>query len=50
MVNSDGHIDTLNAGDAVNNDSSQPHGMIAVDVEDCVFLAVVLHPEKKENQ
>ena len=49
MVNIDGHIDTLNPGDAAYYDSSQPHGMIAVGGEDCVFLAVVLHPEKKEK-
>ncbi len=47
MVNIGGNIDELGPGDAAYYDSSQPHGMIAVGGEDCVFIAVVLHPEKK---
>lgn len=46
MVNINGNTDVLNEGDTVYYDSSQPHGMIAVGGKDCVFLAVVLKPEK----
>lgn len=36
----------LNPGDTVYYDSSNGHGMIAVDGEDAVFLAFVLNPKK----
>lgn len=36
------HIETLHEGDSIYYDSATPHGMIAVDGEDCVFCAVVL--------
>lgn len=36
------HMEILNEGDSVLFDSSHPHGMIAVDGEDCTFLAIVL--------
>ena len=36
------HIEYLEEGDCIYYDSSTPHGMIAVDGADCVFLAVVL--------
>ncbi len=38
------HRETLHAGDSVYYDSSIPHGMIAVDGEDCEFYAIVLNP------
>ena len=37
-----GHTEILHAGDTIYYDSSTPHGMIAVDGEDCAFYAFVL--------
>ena len=37
-----GHSEILNPGDCIYYDSSVPHGMIAVDGEDCTFYAIVL--------
>jgi len=37
-----GHSEVLHAGDTIYYDSSVPHGMIAVDGEDCAFYAIVL--------
>ena len=37
-----GHTEILHAGDTIYYDSSTPHGMIAVDGEDCAFYAIVL--------
>lgn len=39
----------LNEGDSIYYDSSTPHGMIAVDGNDCVFVAVVLPGEETEE-
>ncbi|MBQ2676174.1 MAG: cupin domain-containing protein [Clostridia bacterium] len=36
------NIEILNPGDSVMYDSSQPHGMIATDGEECRFLAIIL--------
>ena len=36
------HTEILEAGDSIYYRSSTPHGMIAVDGEDCTFLAVVI--------
>ncbi len=36
------HSEILNPGDCIYYDSSTPHGMIAVDGEDCAFYAIVL--------
>lgn len=36
------HTEVLREGDNIYYDSATPHGMIAVDGEDCVFCAVVL--------
>ena len=36
------HTEILHAGDTIYYDSSTPHGMIAVDGEDCAFYAIVL--------
>ncbi|MEG0898549.1 MAG: XRE family transcriptional regulator [Oscillospiraceae bacterium] len=36
------HIEILSKGDSVFFDSAHPHGMIAVDGEDCTFIAIVL--------
>jgi acetyl-CoA synthetase len=40
------HTEILNEGDSIYYDSGTPHGMIAVDGEDCEFLAVVLPGEE----
>ena len=37
-----GHTEVLHAGDCIYYDSSTPHGMIAVEGEDCAFYAIVL--------
>jgi len=37
-----GHSEVLHPGDCIYYDSSTPHGMIAVDGEDCAFYAIVL--------
>ncbi|MBR6572848.1 MAG: AMP-binding protein [Clostridia bacterium] len=36
------HTEVLHPGDTIYYDSSTPHGMIAVDGEDCAFYAIVL--------
>lgn len=41
-VQIDGHVEVLNEGDSIYYNSSFPHGMIAVDGQDCHFIAVVL--------
>lgn len=38
----DNHVEILSEGDSVLFDSAHPHGMIAVDGDDCTFLAIVL--------
>ena len=43
------NIEYLSEGDSIYYNSSEPHGMIAVDGKDCLFLAVVL-PGKKEEE
>lgn len=35
------HIETLNEGDCIYYDSGSPHGMIAVNNNDCEFMAIV---------
>ena len=40
----------LHEGDSIYYDSATPHGMIAVDGKDCVFLAVVLPGESKKDE
>ena len=37
-----GHTEVLHPGDCIYYDSSTPHGMIAVDGQDCSFYAIVL--------
>ena len=39
------HTEILEAGDSIYYDSSTPHGMLAVDGRDCLFMAVVLPGE-----
>ena len=38
------HRTTLGPGDSIYFDSSTPHGMIAVEGEDCDFYAIVMNP------
>ncbi len=38
------HRETLGPGDSIYYDSDTPHGMIAVNGEDCIFYAIVLNP------
>ena len=42
------HIEELNPGDTIMYDSGRGHGMIAIDGEPCVFLAIVMNPEDGE--
>jgi len=44
------HVEILSEGDSIYYNSSTPHGMIAVDGEDCVFCAVVLPGEAKKEE
>ena len=41
------HVEILHEGDSIYYDSSVPHGMIAVEGEDCVFYAFVLNPSRE---
>ena len=40
----------LHEGDSIFYNSSTPHGMIAVDGKDCVFIAMILPGEKKAGE
>ncbi|MDO4581397.1 MAG: AMP-binding protein [Bacillota bacterium] len=44
------NIEILGEGDSIYYDSSTPHGMIAVDGEDCLFCAIILPGEEVEEQ
>ncbi len=44
------HTEVLEAGDTIYYNSSTPHGMIAVDGEDCVFCAVVVAGDAAEEE
>ena len=44
------HVEYLGEGDSIYYNSSTPHGMIAVDGEDCLFVAVVLNGEEESEQ
>ena len=44
------HVEVLNEGDSICYNSSTPHGMIAVDGQECLFLAVVLPGEPAAEQ
>ncbi len=43
------HVEILNEGDSIYYDSSSPHGMIAVNGGDCLFLAMVLPGAETEQ-
>ena len=44
------HIELLREGDSIYYDSATPHGMIAAEGGDCVFMAVVLPGEETEER
>ncbi len=44
MVQVGNHKEVLGPGDSIYYDSSTPHGMIAVQDDDCYFYAIVLNP------
>jgi len=44
------HVEILGEGDSIYYNSSTPHGMIAVDGQDCVFCAVVLPGEETKEE
>ena len=43
------HEETLHEGDSIFYKSSTPHGMIAVDGQDCVFLAMIMASSEQEQ-
>ena len=44
------HTEVLHEGDSIYYKSSTPHGMIAVDGKDCLFLAVVVPGDEKVDE
>ncbi len=44
------HTEILHVGDSIFYDSATPHGMIAVDGEDCVFLAMIMAADEAEKK
>ena len=44
------HVELLREGDSIYYDSATPHGMIAAEGQDCVFLALVLPGEETEER
>ncbi len=49
LVEVGGRREVLHEGDSIFYNSSAPHGMIAVDGKDCVFLAMILPGEETEE-
>ena len=43
------NVEYLSEGDSIYYNSATPHGMIAVDGQDCLFLAMILPGEKQEE-
>ncbi len=43
------HEETLREGDSIFYKSSTPHGMIAIDGEDCVFLSMIMAGDKTDT-
>ncbi len=43
------NVEYLHEGDSIYYNSSEPHGMIAVDGQDCLFVAVVLPGEEVQE-
>lgn len=46
----DGHVEYLEAGDAIYYDSSHGHGMIAVGGEECTFMAIVMNDQQDDKE
>ncbi len=44
------HVETLHQGDSIYYNSATPHGMIAVENKDCLFLAVVLSGDETHER
>jgi acetyl-CoA synthetase len=43
------HEEVLHEGDSIFYKSSTPHGMIAIDGEDCVFLSMIMADDKRDT-
>jgi len=43
------HEETLREGDSIFYKSSTPHGMIAIDGQDCVFLSMIMASDKRDS-
>ena len=43
------HEEVLHEGDSIFYKSSTPHGMIAIDGEDCVFLSMIMASEQRDT-
>ena len=43
------HQEVLREGDSIFYKSSTPHGMIAIDGEDCVFLSMIMASDKRDQ-
>ena len=43
------HVEVLREGDSIFYNSSTPHGMIAVDGQDCVFLAMIMASDETDK-
>ncbi|MBE6391978.1 MAG: cupin domain-containing protein [Lentisphaerae bacterium] len=46
-VQMENNIEVLEEGDSIYYDSSHPHGMIAVDCDECEFLAIVINGDSE---
>lgn len=44
------HTEILHEGDSIFYDSSTPHGMIAIDGRNCVFLAMIMAADESEQK
>lgn len=42
------HEEIMNPGDSIYYDSSKPHGMVAINGENCTFLAIVMNDNKAD--
>ena len=43
------HVEVLHEGDSIFYNSSTPHGMIAIDGADCVFLAMIMASDETDK-
>ena len=41
-------VEILRAGDSIYFDSNQPHGLVAIECEECEFLAIVIQGDARE--